>query len=801
MDDAPGRRSKSDDAAARRGAPARARLGAGAAKTATVAALDPGALLGNARHGNAGYGNAGHSNAGHDNARRGKVSGQPHGVVAGSRPAGPSAAPLPRPLREADPADADHALPPISHRGARVAEWLARAAEVPVTLVDLGEPGGPIIQAADEEEGERFAAAWQSPRQPGRLTIADRATGEPMGHAFAVPLALSGRTGWLAAIAPGGAAIAPRAEALVSLIGELCADRESERRATRLWTDRLQAESAVLSRVHELSGLGTLSGTLSDGEVTASPRAGEILRHESIESISDLVALVAPHDRVALYRALTGQDGLGRITLECEVCPGGGRSTTARLRISHLSEVEQPKSWIATVEDITDDRQQIAELRRLAERDPLTGLYNRNRLPLILADAHRKARSNRSLVGLLLVAVGGLRGINELHGFATGDLMLRFIADTLTRQVRATDEVMRIGSGEFAVLLSQARDEEAIRKRAETIGAALSTAIVVGIHRIDVQAAIGYAVYPSDTASGLDLFAAASYALNEGGTGSPVLIRRYRPQVREKRDRERALIEEITRALRNNEFTPFFQPKVDLETGAVIGFEALCRWRHPQRGVLTPSAFHQALTSPVVSGELSDVSLIGSAKTANVWRRMGLKFGHIAVNLSAAQLARPNLVDIVLDLKERFALEPTDLSFEVLENVLIRDENAAHDNLRALARAGFTIALDDFGTGFASLTHVREPYIREVKIDRGFVTHAGTNARDQQIVAAIVQMARKLGLRTVAEGIEDEETLRKLRAVGCVVGQGFVFAAALPFDEATEFLGRQHRIFGILGRS
>ena len=725
-----------------------------------------------------------------DQTADGNVEEGDHGLPSRAPlPGSPDAATLP-------PDDGELHLPAFNHRGGRIAELVARAAGTSAALVDLGGVEGPVVFAQSDGLADDIAAAWRAPADAGCLIL--ETAGRRFAHAWAWPLALSGREGWVATVTPGEAAPPPAPAGLMDLIGELTDGWRAERDATELWVARLRGENALSAETVALARLGTLTCEVATGAVHASARASEILRCEAATGIDDLLALVAPHDRIALHRLLTGRDGFGRLSLDCEIQPPHGRPMFIRLRLQHHLEHGEPKSWIASVEDITDERRQLDEMRCLAERDPLTGLHNRNRLVRALAREVTGAREAREMVAMLMITLTDLKEINEAHGYRTGDLLLKYVGVTLRQQVRATDEVMRIGSGEFAVLLTRAASETGVLSRVQAIRAALASSIAVGIHRIDVRATIGYAIYPDDTVGGIDLMSAVTYALGDALAAAPRSVSRYSPAIRERREGDRRLIEEITRALRRREFTTFFQPQVDLETGAIVGFEALCRWCHPERGVLTPGAFYQALSSPVVSAELSDTSLIGSFKAARLWRENGLEFGNIAINMSATQLARPNLLEIIEELMRRFGVSPQEISFEVLENVLIDDNDITHNNLRALSHEGFTIALDDFGTGFASLTHIREPYISQIKIDRSFVTHAGSNARDQQIVAAIVQMARKLGLAMVAEGIEDEETLRKLRAVGCTTGQGFVFAPALPFEEATEFIGRQSRIFEML---
>ncbi|GAB5378488.1 MAG: hypothetical protein AcusKO_49500 [Acuticoccus sp.] len=713
--------------------------------------------------------------------------------------------PAARPRPPAEPVASEPAIgalaPPASavQRAMRILRLLRQATGVGASLLDLGAAGGPLVLAADEAERLRFAAAWRTPDQPGTAVLKDPDTGDPVAIAVTSPICLGGQNGHVALIEPDTTTLLPRHAALLELLAELSGEWAAAHAVSAATQGHLRTRNAFLESVSALSGLGTLQGSLPDERIEASPRALAIFGAGAIRSVDDLLACVAAPDRDALDRLLRGAPSEAAQTLTLALASGGAEDASAHLRIAHHGGDAAPRGFVVVVEDTTHQTRRFAELTSLAEHDPVTGLFNRNTLARTLARAHAEAQQGDTIVGTLLISVGDLRRINELHGDTAGDAVLRIIAETLKGSRRPGDAVLRVGSGEFAVVVAGAGDEDALTRRVEAIRSALDGTIAIGARRIEVTTHYGLAVFPADTAGGIDIFAAATYALNDAMRGPSGTTRRYRPAYRDQCERERNLIEDVRAALARNEFTPFFQPKVDLETGTIVGFEALCRWCHPTRGVLTPGAFYKALTSPRVSGELSDVALVGSFCAAHMWRRRGLTFGNISINLNATQLARANLVDSIEALQVRYHVPAANIAFEVLENVLIGDDAVVQANLRALAERGFTIALDDFGTGFASLSQVRESYIGEVKIDRSFVTHAGSNLRDQQIVSAIVLMARRLGLKAVAEGIEDEETLRKLRAMGCATGQGFVFAKALPLSEATEFLSRQGRIHELLG--
>jgi len=702
------------------------------------------------------------------------------------------------------------ALPAYSIRAARLAEFVAQILDMPLALMHLpgfGESTVYPLAEGQEMETARYARAWQAPQNAGVGTLIDpaEADGAPIGIAVSIPVTIFGRDAWVAAIDPMRNEASARDMALATLLDEISADFAHRMRAAMVWTGRLTEEIALHEKVQALAGVGTIACHGGDtAALTVSDRVLAIMRVREIGSVESLAACFAPHDRAAVAGLLGGGDDVRPGSGEYDIDNPDGTMTSVRIRRMTLGAKvpdDADPAWIATVEDISDHRTALRTAEQAATRDPLTEILNANAFEPALARATARAQKTETLAGLLLVSLDNARDVEERFGRASTDAVLRFAARAMTANVRANDVVLRLNGEGFAIVMDHVTDEEGVMRRAGIIKDALESDITIGEEAYSLAASIGVAIYPDDTANGLDLYKAASFALAEATRSSVGAVHRYNPLIREKREKERKIIEDVRIALKNGEFAPFFQPKVDLESGLVVGFEALCRWLHPQRGILTPGAFMPAFNAVGLGAELSDVTLTGAFRAAEQFARLSLDFGHISVNLNALQLNRPHLLDIVETLQERHKVPASRIVFEVLENVLIREKHIVQDNLNALCDAGFTISLDDFGTGFASLKHIREPFIREIKIDRSFVTNAGSSPSDQQIVTAIVQMARKLGLNMVAEGIEDEATLRKLRAIGCTIGQGFVFAPALPFEEAAEFLGRQRRIYALLQHS
>ncbi|MEM8855578.1 MAG: bifunctional diguanylate cyclase/phosphodiesterase, partial [Pseudomonadota bacterium] len=680
----------------------------------------------------------------------------------------------------------------------RLAHLVMGALDMPIGLVDRGD-GPPVIATRLALPAETIAAAWAPPAAIP-TPVVRRCGGNPatpqgaveLRTVLAAPLPVSGGHGWIA-----GLDIAPRdvphgAEATLSLLAELAtplAGAEPHRSPADAFMD-----AGTLER---MLGAGTVWGRIDGTGFGASRSALTILGSPMLADLNALVGHFAPFDQAFVRRAFVGKSAGGRhIDFERELIQP---STKARRWVRVKGEINDETGEIfAAVVDITAERLHRAEIERLARHDPLTGSLSRSMFDDALTEALARSDRDRSRTGLFLFDIDDFKDINDTFGHGTGDDLLRHVASELREATRSTDLVIRLAGDEFAVLLPDSSDDVALVRLAKQIQRSITGQVSVGSKTVQLSCTVGVAIYPDDMATRVDLYRAADQALTEAKDEGRGTVRRFHPRMRERREESRRFLAEVKRGLINGEFVPFFQPKINLRTGDVVGFEALCRWRHPERGVQSPGVFHEAFADREVGGELSDVALNGSFAAASEMSHRGLPFGHIAINLNAQQLQRAGLVSQVERLRDSYGVATDQIAFEVVENVLIRDKRVVYNNLMELNDMGFSIALDDFGTGFASLSHIREPFIREVKIDRSFVTNSGVSSDDRQIVSAIIQMARKMGLTMVAEGIEDEETLKHLRALGCSVGQGYAFAAALPFEEAAAFLSRQRRIFTLL---
>ena len=464
---------------------------------------------------------------------------------------------------------------------------------------------------------------------------------------------------------------------------------------------------------------------------------------------------------------------------------------------------------LALVTDITARRSAETELTRLAWHDALTGLPNRAGLVERLGDALTRQARTAATVGLLFVDLDRFKAVNDSLGHAAGDQVLAQAADRLRRVVRDADTVARFGGDEFVVVAEHLTGDGGAVDLAKRILAALADPITVGGLDIVVTASIGIALADppaigrpppgASTAAGRhkddrapasrDRTPAAEVLLHHADMAMYQAKARGRNcwQIHDRAatghtvDRLR-LLGDLRHALTHGGLRLHYQPRVDLRTGAVMGYEALVRWQHPRLGLLGPNTFIALAEDSGLIRELGGWVLREACRQAAEWHahdpdRRPLE---IAVNLSAHQLGDPHLTALVADILTRTGLDPETLTLEVTETAIMNDADTALGVLHALKDLGVRLAIDDFGTGYCSLVYLKRFPVDELKVDRSFVDGLGRDTEDTAIVTAIVQLAGAVGVQVVAEGVETDEQRYALLALGCRLAQGYLFAPPLP---------------------
>lgn len=381
------------------------------------------------------------------------------------------------------------------------------------------------------------------------------------------------------------------------------------------------------------------------------------------------------------------------------------------------------------------------------------------------------------------------------HDTATREKVFHLTAQRISAVIRAGDVVARLASGDLAVGLAAVKrlDLEAAIQIAARIRAAALTPLLLDDVTLHPSVSIGFCLGETAPAAlGTSLLEASVAAAEDAALNGPGAIRGFQPEMGRRRKNRAELRDTVETALLEGQVQPWFQPQICADTGQISGFEALARWQHPERGVILPADFLPVIEDCGLSSQLGEVILHGALTMLTRWDQAGLVVPQVAINLSASELRAPDLVKRLEWELDRFALHPSRLAIEVLEDVAARmDDDVILKNLSDLSTRGFCVDLDDFGTGQASIANFRRFSIRRVKIDRCFVSRCDTSADQKRTVAAILTLCENLGLETVAEGVETPGEYATLAQLGCTHLQGFGIARPMAAEETFGWIERR----------
>jgi diguanylate cyclase (GGDEF)-like protein/PAS domain S-box-containing protein len=438
--------------------------------------------------------------------------------------------------------------------------------------------------------------------------------------------------------------------------------------------------------------------------------------------------------------------------------------------------------WYGTLEDVHDRKMAEEAIRWAAEHDGLTGLYNRITFQNGLQKAILDAEDDGSHIALLLFDVDSFKQLNDRFGHDAGDALLRDLAARIQTAVSGNAMAGRLGGDEFAMFVirkTKRQAEQAIDKIVE----AFSKPFRFGNHSRECRASIGIAVFPDNADCADTLRKAADLALYEAKDAGGGIARRFESRMRARMQARQSMLSVGRSALDEDRIIPFYQPQIDLHSRKITGFEALLRWRHDDQGMQLPSSIWASFEDPELSAAIGRRMLDLVLGDIRRWLDEDVRFGRIALNVSAAELVRDDFASWLLDHLAGFAIPPKCLELEVTERVFLdRDPERLAKILSQLNNAGVSIALDDFGTGYASLVHLKQFPVNVLKIDRSFVEQFTMDGGDP-IVRAIIGLGKGLRITTIAEGIETELQATRLREEGCDRGQGFLVSPAVPPDQ------------------
>ena len=425
-------------------------------------------------------------------------------------------------------------------------------------------------------------------------------------------------------------------------------------------------------------------------------------------------------------------------------------------------------------------RKHAAERHHQALHDSLTGLPNREWFRM-RADAAMR-RAERGEVGaLVLIDLDHFKDVNDTLGHHAGDELLRVVADRLSGSLRTDDTVARLGGDEFGLILPGLSDPKDAVALLETIRTVLAEEFVIESVSLRVEARYGIAMYPVHGSSVEELLRCADAAMYEGKRGAASIVV-YEKSAGQPQRPALIIQGELRKALDRNELVLHYQPQVDLETGAIGGVEALVRWQHPRRGLLSPVEFVPAAEESGLIEPLTDWVLQQALNDQHEWIARGVNW-RVSINVSARNLSSPTFAERVMSVVTRMGSDPAWLCLEVTETALAANPEAASATITSLSSAGIAISIDDFGTGYTGLWQLRTLVVDEVKIDQAFVTDLITSGQDRSIVLAIIGLSHGLGCTVTAEGVESEAAAHWLRAAGCDHAQGYHFARPAPWQD------------------
>lgn len=426
------------------------------------------------------------------------------------------------------------------------------------------------------------------------------------------------------------------------------------------------------------------------------------------------------------------------------------------------------------------------ELQRLVRQDGLTGLANRIHFEDVLDRTISLAKRRGHQFAVLFVDLDRFKQINDSLGHNVGDLLLKIVAERLARAVRKEDIVARIGGDEFTILLNNICSSDDAMTVAQKILSELNLPVPINNMGLEPRASIGIALYPDAGESNIELMQHADIALYQAKQAGKNTAFFFNQSLRDSLDRQLLLERRLREALDSGSgLSLHYQPQFNLETGALVGAEALLRWHDAQIGMITPDEFIPVAENSRLIVPLGEWVLETAMAQCQAWKRQGWSLC-VAVNVSPIQLKRPEFVPLLLDRLSHYQLVPSDIELEVTEAMFIDRNDPCVDSLRELNSWGMPIAIDDFGTGYSSLSYLRQLPVTRLKIDRSFVSHDGHAAlAESAIVQSIVDLARSLGLSLIAEGIETKDQKMALLSKGCTYGQGFLLGTpvtAAQFD-------------------
>jgi diguanylate cyclase (GGDEF)-like protein/PAS domain S-box-containing protein len=446
--------------------------------------------------------------------------------------------------------------------------------------------------------------------------------------------------------------------------------------------------------------------------------------------------------------------------------------------------------YIAVFLDITERKKEEERIQYLANYDVLTGLPNRYLLNDRLDQGITLAQRQKTKMAVMFIDLDHFKNINDSLGHDIGDELLKMVAQRLKVCLRHADTLARQGGDEFVALLGDLSSEDEVTFVAEKMCSSLLEQFTVGEYQLSVTPSIGISIYPDDGDSAIQLLRNADLAMYRAKDAGRNRFEYYKPEMNVKALRRLQLENDLRTAIANGQIMLYYQPKVNVSSGQMVGMEALLRWRHPELGFVSPAQFIPVAEESGLINTIGDWVLHQAALQQRIWQSQGYRIVPVAVNLSARQFGQKDLAERIQTIVRNAGIPAHFIELELTESMMMEIGEDSLKMMDKLSKAGFDLSLDDFGTGYSSLSRLKLLPIKTLKIDQSFVRDIDTDENDEAIVNATAVLAHAMEMKVIAEGVETPEQLDFIRNLQCEEYQGYLFSRPLPADEVVAYLSK-----------
>jgi diguanylate cyclase (GGDEF)-like protein len=568
----------------------------------------------------------------------------------------------------------------------------------------------------------------------------------------------------------------------------------------------LDINRSRLAKTQELARIGNWQVDLGSNEFYCSPEARSLLGLSNTDNyivLDEFIHSIIDQDKIRVKKSLgNAVQEKKATTLEYQVCDieGSHRYILNKSEIV-FDEQAQPHLMLGIVQDISQLKKAEKEIRFLAFYDGLTGLANRMLFMDRLDQAIVGAKRNKKHFALLFLDLDNFKRINDTLGHHIGDRLLKKVAESITNSIRRSDSatrlgkegepdslIARLGGDEFTILVTDLKDPEYAALIAERLLKVIPVVYGFDGNDVSITTSIGISVFPEDGNKADTLLKNADTAMYHAKKEGKNTYQFFMDSMNKAALERFSMDRDIKKALQNNEFVLYYQPQLNLSDRKIVGAEALIRWHHPIRGMISPDKFIPIAEESGIIIEINRWVFLTACQQAEQWIKQGLCPITIAINLSGYKLASQKIIETIETVLQQTKFDAQNIEIEITENVLMQDTKATVSTLSKIKDLQLNIALDDFGTGYSSLSYLTSFPVDTIKIDRSFVMDCTSKSSNLVIIKAIIAMGHSLGKKIIAEGIETEEQYHLMKDFGCDECQGYYFSRPVPQDEFVKLL-------------